>query len=168
MYQPGSRTILYESLVPTDANVHIARHSANDVNGVPGCRRDVGWFRPDLPPTTRIHRRSGHRIGECEAGIYALCSKYGVRTHFRRGTISLMRNFFPIGTNSLLKCPAFEYPFIEMVTMRCRKKRKMATALLGLMACVLIRRRRRRLDELEEEQRKTRTKKECVDERLDP
>ena len=50
-YQPGSRTVLYDSLVPTDANGHIARHSAN-VNGVPVCRRDVGWFRPELPPTT--------------------------------------------------------------------------------------------------------------------
>ena len=27
-YQPGSRTILYDSLAPTDANGHIARHSA--------------------------------------------------------------------------------------------------------------------------------------------
>ena len=51
-------------------------------------------------------------------------------------------------------CPAFEYPFIKMVTIRCRKKRKVAAALLGLMACVLIRRRRRRLHELEEEKEK--------------
>ena len=54
-----------------------------------------------------------------------------------------------------------------MVTIRCRKKRKVAAALLGLMACVLIRRRRRRLHELEEEQRKRTKKKECVGERLD-
>ena len=32
----------------------------------------------------------------------ALCSKYGVRTHFGRGTNFLMRNFSPIGTNSFL------------------------------------------------------------------
>ena len=46
-----------------------------------------------------------------------------------------------------------------MVTIRCRKKKKVAAALLGLMACVLIRRRRRRLHELEEEQRKSETKR---------
>ena len=39
-YQPGSRTILYDSLVLADANVRIARHSAN-VNGVPTQRRMV-------------------------------------------------------------------------------------------------------------------------------
>ena len=33
-YQPESRTIFYDSMVPTDANVGIAHHSAN-VNGVP-------------------------------------------------------------------------------------------------------------------------------------
>ena len=31
----------------------------------------------------------------------------------------------------LLYCPAFEYPFIKMVTIRCRKKRKVAASLLG-------------------------------------
>ena len=56
-YQPGSRTILYDSLLPTDANGHIARHSAN-VNGVPMRRRMV---------SSRIASdyiaQSGHRIG---------------------------------------------------------------------------------------------------------
>ena len=46
-----------------------------------------------------------------------------------------------------------------MVTIRCREKRKVAAALLGLTACVLTRRRRQRLDELEEEHRKTKTKR---------
>ena len=46
-----------------------------------------------------------------------------------------------------------------MVTIRCRKKRKVAAALLGLTACVLIRRQRRRLDELEEDQRKRKTRR---------
>ena len=58
-----------------------------------------------------------------------------------------------------LKCPAFEYPFIKMVTIQCRKKSKVAAALLGLTACVLTRRRRRRLDELEEEQSKRKGKR---------
>ena len=48
-YQPGSRTILYDSLVPTDANVRIARHSAN-VNGVP-TRRRMGF----VPNCLRLH-----------------------------------------------------------------------------------------------------------------
>ena len=43
-YQPGSRTILYDSLVPTDA-----LHATRPMWMV--CRRDVGWFRPELPPT---------------------------------------------------------------------------------------------------------------------
>ena len=43
LYQPGSRTILYDSLVPTDANVrHSANIACNDyVNGVPTRRRMV-------------------------------------------------------------------------------------------------------------------------------
>ena len=56
-YQPGSRTILYDSLVPTDANGHIARHSAN-VNGVPTRRRMVSSRIADY-----IGAQSGHRIG---------------------------------------------------------------------------------------------------------
>ena len=62
-YQPGSRTILYDSLVPTDANGHIARHSAN-VNGVPtrrrmvSCRETIHIGRADS-----IGAQSGHRIG---------------------------------------------------------------------------------------------------------
>ena len=43
-YQPGSRTILYDSLVPTHA-----LHATRPMWMV--CRRDVGWFRPELPPT---------------------------------------------------------------------------------------------------------------------
>ena len=56
-YQPGSRTILYDSLVPTDANVRIARHLAN-VNGVPTRHRMVSSrFSSDY-----IGGQSGHRI----------------------------------------------------------------------------------------------------------
>ena len=57
-YQPGSRTILYDSLVPTDANGHIARHSAN-VNGVPTRRRIVS----SRIASDYIGAQSGHRIG---------------------------------------------------------------------------------------------------------
>ena len=57
-YQTGSRTILYDSLVPTDANVRIVRHLAN-VNGVPTRRRMVSSrFASDY-----IGGQSGHRIG---------------------------------------------------------------------------------------------------------
>ena len=57
-YQPGTRTILYNSLEPTDANGHIARHSAN-VNGVTTRRRMVSSrFASDY-----IGGQSGHRIG---------------------------------------------------------------------------------------------------------
>ena len=59
-YQPGSRTILYDTLVPTDANVRIARHSAN-VNGVP-TRRQMFRFAPD-----NIEAQSGHAIGSADA-----------------------------------------------------------------------------------------------------
>ena len=38
-YQPESRTILYDSMVPTDANVGIGHHSAN-VNGGPDATSD--------------------------------------------------------------------------------------------------------------------------------
>ena len=51
-YQPGSRTILYDSLVPTDANGHIARHSAN-VNGVPRADATSDGF---VPNCLRLHR----------------------------------------------------------------------------------------------------------------
>ena len=57
-YQPGSRTILYDSLVPTDAIGHIARHSAN-VNGVPTRRRMVS----SRIASDYIGAQSGHRIG---------------------------------------------------------------------------------------------------------
>ena len=57
-YQPGSRTILYDSLVPTDANGHIARHSAN-VNGVPTPHRMVS----SRIASDYIGAQSGHRIG---------------------------------------------------------------------------------------------------------
>ena len=57
-YQPGSRTVLYDSLVPTDANGHIARHSAN-VNGVPTRRRMVS----SRIASDYIGAQSGHRIG---------------------------------------------------------------------------------------------------------
>ena len=57
-YQPWSRTILYDSLVPTDANVRIARHSAS-INGAPTRRRMVSFrFASDY-----IGGQSGHRIG---------------------------------------------------------------------------------------------------------
>ena len=57
-YQPGSRTILYNSPAPTDANVRIACHSAN-VNGVPTRRRMASSrFASDY-----IGAQSGHRIG---------------------------------------------------------------------------------------------------------
>ena len=59
-YQPGSHTILYNSLVPTDANVRIARHSGN-VNGVPTRRRMVSSrFASDY--IGGQSRFSGHRI----------------------------------------------------------------------------------------------------------
>ena len=57
-YQPGSRTIFYDSLVPTDANGYIARHSAN-VNGVPTRRRMVS----SRIASDYIRAQSGHRIG---------------------------------------------------------------------------------------------------------
>ena len=50
-YHPGSRTLLYDSLAPTDANVRIARHSAN-VNGGPDTTSD-GF----VPISLRLHRR---------------------------------------------------------------------------------------------------------------
>ena len=57
-YHPGSRTILYDSLVPTDANVRVVRHSAN-VDGVPTRRRMVSSrFASDY-----IGGQAGHRIG---------------------------------------------------------------------------------------------------------
>ena len=63
-YKSGSRTILCDFLEPTDANVRIARHSAN-VNGVPTRRRMVlSRYASDY-----IGGQSGHRIGYCEAGI---------------------------------------------------------------------------------------------------
>ena len=62
--QPGSCTTLYDPLVPTDANVRIARPSAN-VNGVPTRRRMVSsWFASDY-----LWGQPGHQIGKCEAGI---------------------------------------------------------------------------------------------------
>ena len=57
-YQPGSRTVLYDSLVPTDANGHIERHSVN-VNGVPMRRRMVS----SRTASDYIGAQSGHRIG---------------------------------------------------------------------------------------------------------
>ena len=63
-YRPGSRTILYDSLVPTDANVRIARHLAN-VNGVP-TRRPMVLSRL---ASDCIGGKLGHRISYCEAGM---------------------------------------------------------------------------------------------------
>ena len=63
-YKPGSRTILYDSLVPPDASVRIARHSAN-VNGVPTRHQMVS----SRFASNSIRGQSGHRIGKCKAGI---------------------------------------------------------------------------------------------------
>ena len=51
----------------------------------------------------------------------ALCSKYGVCAHFGRGTNSLMRNFFPIGTNSLL-CPLHISRSDAPIGLRCSRR----------------------------------------------
>ena len=56
--------MLSDSLVPTDANVRIARHSAN-VNGVPTRIRMISSrFASDY-----IGGQLRHRIGYCEASI---------------------------------------------------------------------------------------------------
>ena len=56
--QPGSRTLLYDSLVPTDANVGIARHSAN-VNGVPTRR----WMVSSRLASDYIGKKANWGIG---------------------------------------------------------------------------------------------------------
>ena len=57
--------LLHRTLtVPTDAIVRIVCHLAN----VNGSRRDVGWFCPDLPPTTSEANRGGSRSQELDSG----------------------------------------------------------------------------------------------------
>ena len=85
-YKPGSRTILYDSLVPTNANVRIARHSAN-VNGVPTrCRMVSSLFASDY-----IGGQSGHRIGQCEAGKRSWLSSGAIADEIGREMAELRR-----------------------------------------------------------------------------
>ena len=108
-YQPGSRTILYDSLAPTDANVRIARHSAN-VNGVPTWRRMVSsrfasdyiggqtgasdrlmWSGHKAPPDHPSASTGPFTLGSMDnhATADAINTAYEETVHFRPNTFSV-------------------------------------------------------------------------------